>query len=372
MAVEYGVAITNKFGFMSDDEDYDDPRELIQKVSLLAAKKKEEKPAVKPAQPAKEAVTTSAAKTENTRGRGGRGRGRGGAGRPPRDGNDQDRFGENRRGGPRRGGERGAGRPARGGRGGFGGNTHNNNSNSANNTTDEVTKEVSFEEGVENNGRPRRRGGFSLGGSGGRGGGRGRGRQYDRQSGSDRTGVRSLEKKDGHGKGNWGDQKDELVGETENIAPEVEAEPETPREKTAEELAFEAEQAELAKQKTLKEFRAQQNADAPKFNTRKAGEGANDTFGKLIPMKKAVIPDREEEEVVVIRKEPKKQVLDISITFAENNRGGFRNNERNGDRPHRGGRGGRTGGGRGGARGGNNRNTPFDASAEAFPALGAQ
>lgn len=122
-------------------------------------------------------------------------------------------------------------------------------------------KEHSFEDGQDSR-APRRRGGFTLGGgpAGGRGGGRGgRGRQFDRQSGSDRTGVRASEKKDGHGKGNWGDQKDELTGETENIAPEAEnSEPETPREKTAEELAYEAEQAEYAKQKTLKEFKAQQ------------------------------------------------------------------------------------------------------------------
>lgn len=38
--------------------EYDDPRELIQKVSLLAAKKKEEK-SVKPAQPTKEAAPAS-------------------------------------------------------------------------------------------------------------------------------------------------------------------------------------------------------------------------------------------------------------------------------------------------------------------------
>lgn len=139
----------------------------------------------------------------------------------------------------------------RGGRGGF---TRENREG------EEPKQEVSFEDGQDTR-APRRRGGFTLGGgpSGGRGGGRGgRGRQFDRQSGSDRTGVRSFDKKDGHGKGNWGDQKDELAGETENIAPEgaESTEPEVPREKTAEELAYEAELAVLAKQKTLKEFKA--------------------------------------------------------------------------------------------------------------------
>lgn len=392
---EYGCQVTNKFGLPSDDDDeYDDPRELIQKVSQLAAKKKEEK-SVKPAQPVKPAVAAPATATKTGgdaagRGRGGRGRGRGGAAGRPRDGGDRvsnenngERSGDSRRGGPRRGGERGAARPAgRGGRGGF------NRENREGEDSREQQPQHVAEDGQDTR-APRRRGGFTLGGgsTGGRGGRGGRGRQFDRQSGSDRTGVRAFEKKDGHGKGNWGDQKDELAGETENIAPEGEtapAEPEVPREKTAEELAFEAEQEVLAKQKTLKEFRAAQNADAPKFNTRKAGEGAADNFGKLIPMKKDVIPDREEDEVVVIHKASRKQVLDISITFRNdrpererNDRDHRRNNDGDRSERPRGGRGGAGGrGGRGGPRsggqGGRHQNTPFNASEDAFPALGAK
>lgn len=117
-------------------------------------------------------------------------------------------------------------------------------------------------------------------------------------------------------------------------------------------------------------------ADAPKFNTRKAGEGVVDTFGKLVPMKKEIIPDREEDEVVVIHKASRKQLLDISITF-RNDRPERERSDR-GDRPQRGGpRGGHTGGrgGRGGPRAGGQRganNTPFSASDDAFPALGAK
>lgn len=44
-----------------------------------------------------------------------------------------------------------------------------------------------------------------------------RGTQADRHSGSDKTGVRAIPKKDGHGTGNWGDVNDELAGETEPI-----------------------------------------------------------------------------------------------------------------------------------------------------------
>ncbi|VDK34601.1 unnamed protein product [Anisakis simplex] len=70
-------------------------------------------------------------------------------------------------------------------------------------------------------------GGFGVDGErpsfrGGRGGGRGR--QFDRLSGSDKTGVKPNEKRDGYGKGNWGTDQDELMGETEqlNTTPPVE------------------------------------------------------------------------------------------------------------------------------------------------------
>ncbi|KAK6030256.1 hyaluronan / mRNA binding family protein, partial [Ostertagia ostertagi] len=197
----------------------------------------------------------------------------------------------------------------------------------------------------------------------GRGAFRG-GRQFDRQSGSDRTGVRGDDKKGGYGRGNWGDVKDELAGETEPIV--VPEEPEVPREKTAEELAQEALEAEYAKQKTLKEYIDSQKKEAPKFNVRKAGEGEEENFGKLVKLQKEVVVDKEEEEVSIIRREPREKALHIDIQFAEPNRG-FR-----GDRPPRGGRGAR-GGGRGG-RGGNRAQVPpqFDSSLDAFPALGSK
>lgn len=217
------------------------------------------------------------------------------------------------------------------------------------------------------------RGGYrGRGNFGDRRGRGGRGRAFDRQSGSDRTGVRGVEKKEGHGKGNWGNDKDELAGETEAVADEPQ-EPLPPREKTAEELAYEAELAEFAKMKTLKEFKEQQKKDAAGFNVRKAGEGAQENFGKLVPLQKEVFEDKSP-EVVVVRKETTKKVLDINIQFADPSRGGGRG-DRGGDRP-RGGRGGRGGdrprGGRGGNRSAGGA-APFDASStEAFPALGAQ
>lgn len=51
-----------------------------------------------------------------------------------------------------------------------------------------------------------------------RGGRSGRGgRQFERTSGSDRTGVKTVDRKDGFGKGNWGTDQDEMNGQNEQI-----------------------------------------------------------------------------------------------------------------------------------------------------------
>lgn len=370
--VEYGCNVANKFGFMSDDDDVEDPQELISKVfkaeaDKAAAQKKAEQVAAKQA-PSKDAVKSVAAGKENNRpstaerGRGGRGRGRGGAPRTPREGTDiSDRFGEGGRG---RGGPRGRGnRPARGGRGGNAGSF-------------DAPKEVSFEENpsqeVSAEGGRGRRGGRRFGGdrenfsgdSVGRGGRGGRGRVFDRHSGSDRTGVRGQEKKEGHGKGNWGTEKDEIVAEGENVEKEETSEPEQPREKTEEEIAYEAELEQFNKLKTLKEFKASQQRQVPAFKTRRAGEGTEENFGKLVPIKKEHIEDKED-EIVIVRKESNKKFLDINFQIAESgHRGGNRGAPRGRNNGPRGGGRGRGGHGR--------QSAPFDASLEAFPALGAK
>uniref|UniRef100_A0A1I7XA88 HABP4_PAI-RBP1 domain-containing protein n=1 Tax=Heterorhabditis bacteriophora TaxID=37862 RepID=A0A1I7XA88_HETBA len=360
--VEYGCNVANKFGFMSDDDEFEDPQELIIRAAQFeaekaAAQKKAEKLAAKQPVVAPKEIAKPVGKenrpTTGERGRGrGRGRGSGNAGRPSRDSTDvADRFGENRgRGGPR--GGRGRGTPL-------------------------FVKEMKIafvgfvichNLGVRGRRGPR---GTFTGERRPRGAFRG-GRQFDRQSGSDRTGVRGTDKKEGYGKGNWGNDKDELAGETEPVpTTEEQPEPEPVREKTAEELAQEAQEAELAKQKTLKEFMAAQKKEAPKFNVRKAGEGTQENFGKLVPLQKEIISDeKDEEETIVVHREPRKKYLNIDIQFTDASRGG-RDRER-GDRPMRG-RGGPRGGGRGG-RGGNRQQgtVPFDASLEAFPALGSK
>lgn len=381
--VEYGCNVTNKFGFMSDDDEFDDPQEFISRVTQLEAEKAAaQKKADKLAKQAASVVPKDPVKStgkENSRpaaaergrgGRGGRGRGAGGGPRPPRqEGDFSDRFGEQRgergeRGG--RGGPRGRGRG--GSFRGRGGNPNSSFTDVAKDTQDHVDEVQTEAPPAEFFGERRGRGGRGSfnGERRGRGGFRG-GRQFDRQSGSDRTGVRGVDKKDGHGRGNWGDDKDELAGETEPVA--LAEEPEAPREKTAEELAQEALEAEYAKQKTLKEYIEAQKKEAPKFNVRKAGEGEEENFGKLVKLQKEVVVDKEEEEVSIIRREPREKALHIDIQFAEPNRS-FRGDR--GDRTPRG-RGGRGSGPRGG-RGGIRPPPPphFDSSLDAFPALGSK
>lgn len=374
--VEYGCNVANKFGFMSDDDEFDDPQELISRVAQLeaekaAAQKKADKLAKQIAATPKDAAKPAGGK-ENTKpnggergGRGGRGRGRGGVPRPARqEGEFAERFGESR---GTRGfrGMRGRGAPFRGRGGNV--NIFSETTKDSQNKVDDVTSDSPV---IEFTGERRGRSGRGLfnGERRARRGLRG-GRQFDRQSGSVRAGVRGVEKKEGYGRGNWGDDKDELAGETEPLT--AVDEPEAPREVPVDELPMES--VEVDTQKTLKEFYGSRKKEVPKFNVRKAGEGEEKNLGKLVKLQKEVVVDKEEEEVSIIRREPREKVVHIDIQFAEPNRGyrGERGDHR-GDRPPRG-RGGTRGGGRG-ARGGGRGQAPpsFDASLDAFPALGSK
>lgn len=418
--VEYGCNVTNKFEFISDNE-AEDPYDLLAKAEVkkeekTPAQKKAEKQAEKLRKEKEKAQKDAAAKKaadaaaaalkpsgkENARpdGRGrGRGgpRGAGGERRPPREsgeGGERPQFGEGRgRGAPRgRGGARGRGR----GGNVSGGEEHPREITSDDSPKDnaEVHDRPAFTGRGRGRGGPRRDGDrpeydraprefdsersprqFSDRPPRGRGG---RGRFGDRQSGSDRTGVKAVDSKGGHGKANWGSDQDEIAA-AENAEtvdkPEEEKEPAPPREKTAEEIAREEEDAKFASYKTLSEFRAQQKKEGAKFNVRHAGEGADEkgSFGKLVPIQKKEIDDEKTEtiEIVeIIKKEPRNKPIIVDFKFTETNRGGFRG-ERGGDRGRRGG-GYPTARGRGGRGGAGGRGPePFRVAEEAFPALGA-
>ncbi|KZC13362.1 PREDICTED: plasminogen activator inhibitor 1 RNA-binding protein-like isoform X2 [Dufourea novaeangliae] len=223
-------------------------------------------------------------------------------------------------------------------------------------------------------GERRGRGGL-RGISRGRGGPRGRGgydnrgkREFDRQSGSDKTGIKPVDKKDGAGSHNWGTHNDEIEeslnqesqdwpnekpdGDAPQASPDAkegEANPDATEEKPAEE-----EPREL----TLDEWKALRNTrEKPQYNIRKAGEGEDMTRWKkmyaLANKKEGGDDDEEDEEDYDAAAEypqrvgRQKRVLGIEIQFSDSRRGSGGRGQR------RGGRGGERANGRGfGNRGG--------------------
>ncbi|KAI7694003.1 hypothetical protein SSS_10269 [Sarcoptes scabiei] len=263
-----------------------------------------------------------------------------------------------------------------------------------------------------------RRNGFTRGGrSGDRGGRFHNKREYNRHSGSDRSGVKSTEKREGGGPHNWGkiddfndqaetgltngtgkaNEHDKTLDESYNENEEqgsggdnehVENEPKSdePQLKTLDEYKREMEEKRVHTQ----------------FNIRKAGEGEDKTkWKKTYVLKKKPIVEEEEVEYEEIEEEDttkrrNRQVLDIEVGFrpAEGGREVFRrgrggpgraggrrndsnrastgNNPSNGS--HRGGGGSQ--GGRGSGRSGRDRNrfqpAPKFDDPNDFPSLSSQ
>ncbi|KAL2751494.1 plasminogen activator inhibitor 1 RNA-binding protein [Vespula maculifrons] len=228
----------------------------------------------------------------------------------------------------------------------------------------------------ERRGRGGMRGmGRGRGGSrGGRGGYDNRGkREFDRQSGSDKTGIKPIDKKDGAGSHNWGTHNDEIEESLNqenqdwtNDKPEAEVTPaptetkeggETPADTSTEEKPQEEESREL----TLDEWKRRQNTRAkPQYNLRKAGEGEDlSRWKKMYALERKKEGSDEEEEAeeefdaaaeFPQRAGRQKRVLGIEIQFSDSRRG-------SGGRG-RGGRGGR--GERANGRGFGNRGAPRD------------
>lgn len=210
------------------------------------------------------------------------------------------------------------------------------------------------------------RGGASRGGRGGgvdrgnndrkgpRGGGSGgqRKREYERKSGDDRTGVKSVEKREGGGSHNWGTFEDDIKAEDDKANTSSTDEPKD--ESKVGENGENLEDSDVVKDDepktlTLDEWKASQaKKDIPKFNVRKAGEGSeiDPKWKKTTVYKKEKEflnedDEYEEPELYPQRVNRQKRVLDIEFSFTDNNaqRGG-----------REGGRGGRGGRGRGGDR----------------------
>jgi plasminogen activator inhibitor 1 RNA-binding protein len=323
MENEYGVNTTNKFAFLMDDDH--DPDETIAEAGVRAAVDK------KAALEAEAAAVIAAKKTvkvdfkktdERKDGKENRG--------PPLD-NQRGRGGGRGRGAPRGGGQR---RPF----------------NDAPMPAHEAAPLLDAEGNPLPARQPYRRDPFprdqhfpraphgdgeARGGMAPGVGGRGRRGRTDRQSGNDRTGVKEHEKRAGGGKGNWGTTADQLAGETDPLNVSVEANGE---EKKVEEKAVVVEQYVEPPQPedntmTLAQYKASKmQSEAPvEFNVRKVH------MQKTMKPLHTKLDDSLDEEIIIVEKRaPKKQVLNIDINFAK----GASRGEESGGRGGRGGRGG--------------------------------
>lgn len=288
MTTQYHCSIANKFAYLDDDGT--DP--------ALVAKKMAKEEALKPVQPTKPSLPPKEKddkRPNNQRTR-----------RGPRDGGNDlaERFGEKRQANRENRGPRRDGPPRDGNQ----------------------RPRVPRPEQLDEEGKPIRRQQRPRGGEH-------RPVRRDRASGSEKTGVRSVAKKDGHGKGNWGDNNDVLVGETENLNITENKENDTENaEKPTEAVEDQPEEEKEPPKLTLSEWKAQQKLEKQQFKTRAANEGSDQkNLSKFVALKKEEQGDDEEEEVEVEVQKTKRQqantTVDVRINFANPNRN---------DRPERG------------------------------------
>lgn len=204
-------------------------------------------------------------------------------------------------------------------------------------------------------GKDGRRNGFGGGRGASRGGFRGgpgggqrfeRKRDFNRHSGSDKTGIKATEKRDGAGAHNWGKSvddfaaapEDELVNGEQPAEGGKPAEGGTPAEGTeaapGEEGTAGAEGEEAKSDepvvKTLDEYKREREEKRlhAQFNTRKANEGEDKTkWKKTYILKKKPVVDEEEveyEEIEVEEDSNKRrgrQILDIEVNFRPSEEG---------------------------------------------------
>ncbi|XP_041977810.1 plasminogen activator inhibitor 1 RNA-binding protein-like [Aricia agestis] len=186
--------------------------------------------------------------------------------------------------------------------------------------------------------------------------GRGK-REFDRRSGSDKTGVKPVDKREGGGPHNWGTVKDELdeinktgsEGEVaEDKATDAAAAGAGDGQQADGERAAPAE--EEPRELTLDEYKALRNAQrmAPQYNLRKAGEGEDlsqwKNLVKLEKKKEAEGGEDESDDEYDIADYPQrvgrqKRVLGIEFTFNDTARRGGTGGRGRGRGRGRGGRG---------------------------------
>nr|XP_043899310.1 plasminogen activator inhibitor 1 RNA-binding protein isoform X4 [Solea senegalensis] len=169
---------------------------------------------------------------------------------------------------------------------------------------------------------PRGRGG-GRGGRGGRGRGMGRGdfesrgkRDFERHSGSDKSNLKSEEKRSGSGSHNWGNVKDEVSEVEQTPAPETttEGEENAPAGSENKENEVEEVKTEGPKEMTLDEWKAMQDKARTKveFNIRKPNEGADSQWKKGYVLHKSKSED-------VSAERPVGALIDAPETEADSN-----------------------------------------------------
>lgn len=187
----------------------------------------------------------------------------------------------------------------------------------------------------DNRGPPRNREGMYRGGK----------REFDRQSGSDKTGVKSVDKRDGAGAHNWGSVKEEIDDINKSTTTDADATL-TDKEESSNEQSIEqpaVPEEEEVKELTLDEWKALRGERSkPQYNIRKANEGEDTTQWKqMVVLTKKKDGDSEEEFEYDPSMYPQRvgrlqRIVDIQFNFNDGRRGGGgfgRGRGRGGPRP---------------------------------------
>ncbi|XP_062123789.1 LOW QUALITY PROTEIN: SERPINE1 mRNA-binding protein 1 [Drosophila sulfurigaster albostrigata] len=159
-------------------------------------------------------------------------------------------------------------------------------------------------------------------------------REFDRQSGSDKTGVKPVDKREGGGAHNWGSAKQDIEDQKTGADPT----PTTDKDDSGNEQTVGADVAnnveeDESKQMTLDEWKALKDQRAkPNYNLRKAGEGGveNAEWKKMIVLgkKKGGIETEDEFEydpsMYPQRVGRLQRIVDIQFNFNDGRKTGFR------------------------------------------------
>ncbi|KAL5963431.1 Plasminogen activator inhibitor 1 RNA-binding protein [Taenia solium] len=149
-------------------------------------------------------------------------------------------------------------------------------------------------------------------------------RVFDRHSGSDKTGVKAVMKKDGHGTGNWGTMDDELEAQMAEVVLEPTAEEEAPAEEVKPVESTSTEQVQEAveerpKTLTLKEYREQLKSSKAKVQlatkgTRRPNDGKN-VFSDMVEVHKSKPPEPKVEVVLEDKTQAEEEVKPVFFEF---------------------------------------------------------